>query len=755
MAGCLAFEGSALGLMATIVLGAVGRAFAGPVGGLLGSLAGGFVDRALFGGGPARDIGRLDSPQVQSAAYGEAIPLVIGRMRAAGNLIWSSGIAEQVTRSGGGKGGQPSNRYSYSASFAVGLAARRIRKVGRIWADGRLVRDADDVFLLPMTMRVHPGDEDQPVDPLIAAAEGEGQTPAYRGLAYVVFEDLPLADFGNRIPNFTFEIVADEGPVDLGLATRALADAARLSQSGMAVGTAGAFPPVSGYYFGRPGSVAEALAPLVGVADAAVEVGPDGILLVDVSDVQGRQVLQFAQADSQTRNDGLSATRDRHLYAGDGGADVVELGFYDAGRDYQSGLQRVRRGGGRRVRQEVLPAAMLPAQAKGLARTLLVRGLASRQKRTVSLPWRELAVRPGMLVRIGEDGQLWRVREMRFEAFVVTIGIEQLAETMAADNAGDGGRLLSFDDLPAGPTRLHLIELPGLGNGVPTLPLVMVAGAGASAGWRRGSFETSNDLGLSYGASGALDLPSVMGTVALPLPAGPSAVWDLHNSIEVELLGAHMWLEGRMKAAVLQGANLALLGEELVQFADVEAVAPGRFRLRKLLRGRRGTEHAIPSHGAGERFVLLDGAGPVPLPVAAEAVGQTLLVRATSRQDAGAIPEQLVIRGLALRPLSPAHLRLSREGEDVVAHWVRRSRAGFAWLDFVDAPLAEEREAYRVKVFLDGQLVRTEDVSERSFRYAGSDRTADGGGTAIVVEVAQLSQAVGPGDAAQGAILVE
>src|SRR3546814_5420382 len=61
--------------------------------------------------------------------------------------------------------------------------------------------------------RLHSGGEDQAVDPLIAAAEGVGATPAHRGIAYAVFEDLSLADYGNRIPSLTFEVEADEGPV--------------------------------------------------------------------------------------------------------------------------------------------------------------------------------------------------------------------------------------------------------------------------------------------------------------------------------------------------------------------------------------------------------------------------------------------------------------------------------------------------------------------------------------------------------------
>ena len=42
----------------------------------------------------------------------------------------------------------------------------------------------------------------------------EGEAPAYRGLAYVVFERLPLADFGNRIPQLSFEIVRPVGALE-------------------------------------------------------------------------------------------------------------------------------------------------------------------------------------------------------------------------------------------------------------------------------------------------------------------------------------------------------------------------------------------------------------------------------------------------------------------------------------------------------------------------------------------------------------
>ncbi len=63
-------------------------------------------------------------------------------------------------------------------------------------------------------MRTYTGSEAQTPDPLIIAREGAGNVPAYRGLAYIVFERLPLADFGNRIPQLSFELMRPLGRLE-------------------------------------------------------------------------------------------------------------------------------------------------------------------------------------------------------------------------------------------------------------------------------------------------------------------------------------------------------------------------------------------------------------------------------------------------------------------------------------------------------------------------------------------------------------
>lgn len=195
--------------MATLLLAAAGSALGGAIGigatigQAVGAVAGAVIDRTLLR--TSRDVEgpRLSDLDVQASTEGEPIPRIFGRVRIAGQVIWATRHEEQavVQETGGGKGGSStSTSWKYFANFAVGLCEGPIDRVARVWADGVLL-DLDAV-----TMRVHLGAEDQEPDALILARQG-GVAPAYRGLAHVVFERLPLDEWGNRIPQLTFEVI--------------------------------------------------------------------------------------------------------------------------------------------------------------------------------------------------------------------------------------------------------------------------------------------------------------------------------------------------------------------------------------------------------------------------------------------------------------------------------------------------------------------------------------------------------------------
>ena len=207
--------------MATLVLGAVGTAIGGAfggailgfsgaaIGGFIGLTVGSVVDSWIVSSlAPAQRIegARLDTLRITSATEGAVIPRLYGRMRIGGNIIWATDFREETktTTQGGGKGGGggkvKTTEYLYYASFAVALCEGPITGIGRVWADGKAMD------MTGVTWRWYPGNEAQTADPYIAAKMGAANTPAYRGTAYVVFEDLALATFGNRLPQLSFEV---------------------------------------------------------------------------------------------------------------------------------------------------------------------------------------------------------------------------------------------------------------------------------------------------------------------------------------------------------------------------------------------------------------------------------------------------------------------------------------------------------------------------------------------------------------------
>ncbi|WP_278069677.1 baseplate multidomain protein megatron [Brevundimonas sanguinis] len=186
--------------MAQVLLGGLGG-MAGVSS--LGLLAGGLLGRALddrliAGLSPARQVGpRLEGLKLQSSAEGAPMACVFGRARVTGQVIWAARFLERKEKRSAGKAGKTVD-YAYSLSFAVALCEGPIDGVGRIWADGQ------PMDMTGVTMRLHRGTQDQMPDPLIEAVEG--RAPAYRGTAYVVFEDLPLDAYGDRAPQLSFEV---------------------------------------------------------------------------------------------------------------------------------------------------------------------------------------------------------------------------------------------------------------------------------------------------------------------------------------------------------------------------------------------------------------------------------------------------------------------------------------------------------------------------------------------------------------------
>lgn len=211
--------------MATLALAAVGSAlgagFGGTILGMSGAVIGRFVgatignvvDNMLL----ARDVethsegARLKGAQYVTSTEGAVVSTVLGRHRVAGQVIWGTKFTEEVVTDRvvqGGKGGpkqvSTTTSYVYRTSFAVGLCEGVAgASILRAWADG------NELDLYGVTHRFYDGSQTAP-DSLIEATEGVGATPAFKGTAYIVFEELELTDFGNRVPQITVEILVPD-----------------------------------------------------------------------------------------------------------------------------------------------------------------------------------------------------------------------------------------------------------------------------------------------------------------------------------------------------------------------------------------------------------------------------------------------------------------------------------------------------------------------------------------------------------------
>jgi hypothetical protein len=209
---------SSTGQIAGGVVGAIIGSFT-PAGAWLGAQIG-----MTFGGlidppkGPTVEGPRLADLTVQTSTYGAFIGRVKGTVAVTGNVFWLENnaikeVAKKTKKGGKGGGSKSTTRsYSYYATFAVGLADVRdgtpFAGIRRIWIGPDLYYDAgssdpDTIAAsnaAATTFHFYNGDENQGADPRIQAALGVANVPAWRGLAYIVLYDLPLANYQNSLP---------------------------------------------------------------------------------------------------------------------------------------------------------------------------------------------------------------------------------------------------------------------------------------------------------------------------------------------------------------------------------------------------------------------------------------------------------------------------------------------------------------------------------------------------------------------------
>ncbi|MBD2694439.1 phage tail protein [Anabaena catenula] len=715
---------------------------------------------------------RLSDLSAPKSSYGAAIPKVYGSSRLAGNLMWSTPITERVskTRSGGkgGGGGVQTTNYAYSCNFAFLLCSGEITGVRKIWLNSKLVYNVSpeaDVDTIAASLkfaekvRFYNGSATQGQDSLMTSFQGVDDTPAYRGRAYILFDDYPLEDFGNRLPAVSCEVVTSgywsEGrlyntDISLGSVVKDLCLRVGFSESEVDVTEIDSIL-VKGFVVSQSLNARDAIAQLQRAYffDALESNGK----LKFINQVRGGSPITIPRNDlasaeeGQERPDLFKETRQQDIEL----PDEVTVTYVDYDFSYQQNTQTTQRQNSpNKNKLEIrLDLVLTASQALTIARKTIFLEWLKRRKFEFSLPLRYSVVEPGDVVQVN----LHSSTQQNIYLSKVDVGANFLLQ---CEGVPYDPTLLTLTAVATAPavslslgnpsdTELRILDLPLLKD-TDEPQGVYVAATGNSA-WRNAQLFVSRNNGSSYDSATTIITRTVLGTCATTLETASEFYVDYKNTLRVTVDGE---LESVSEFDFLNGRNIALVGSEVIYFKDAVLVSGNTYDLSTLLRGRRGTEQSIGTHTSGEDFYLLSGyltrVKGEPLDLNTQRLYKAPI---NGQALADITPTAFTSTGRSLKPYAPCHVKGSRDASgNLTISWVRRNRLFGELLDYQDVPLSETSESYEVVIFsAPGVVLRTFNTTSPTVVYNAADQTTDFGSLpgSVEVAVAQFSSSVGLG----------
>ena len=284
----------------------------------------------------------------------------------------------------------------------------------------------------------------------------------------------------------------------------------------------------------------------------------------------------------------------------------------------------------------------------------------------------------------------------------------------------------------AGPTIVEFLDIPILRDMDDMLGF-RLAVSGILPAWPGASVELSLDGGANYITSQTTRTGSVMGTLLTGLADHPAAFPDAVNACQVEITTPNAVLASTTLVGMMNRRNRAIIGDELVAFAEPDEVTPGTWELSHWLRGRKGTDTA--THAPGERFVMLDSTMFIPAELSW--LGRDLTFRAITfgRPVDEATIVTVPFTGQSQVERQPAYLQARRDGTDAVISWQGVGRLGGG----ANVAMGVHFAGY-VVTLTDGSVTQTHDTLANSLTTSLSAFTGP-----VTVKVQQRNALTGPG----------
>lgn len=367
-------------------------------------------------------------------------------------------------------------------------------------------------------------------------------------------------------------------------------------------------------------------------------------------------------------------------------------------------------------------------------------------------------------VRIGANGIL------EYDLVREDLSIYQArapAPLLSAGLLGGSPSTVPDDDAPGlrlpGATRVQFLDIPAL-TFEDREPGFYVAMTGTEDGWRGAAlYEKVGSEYLEVASSGDRSVIAIAdaalgaGAVTTFNGSGRTFVFDDTNTVDVELIDKSGELVSVSEADQLAGRNAAAVGIagrwEIISFGTATQLAAGVYRLGHLLRGLKGTEWAVATHGTGEIFVLLDESlRRVSDEPSGLGVARTFRVASIGTSFDAAADRIFTNSGVSSKPLAPVYVRGEEDADgNRILRWYRRSRIdGLAGREGTAAPpLGEESERYEIEI-LNGAgsaVLRTLTATSEFLVYTVGQQTEDFGTppASLNVRVYQISADVGRG----------
>ncbi len=450
----------------------------------------------------------------------------------------------------------------------------------------------------------------------------------------------------------------------------------------------------------------------------------------------------------------------------------IEVEYIDYAADYDLGVQSEEKQitESEHLANIRLPIVMNEDQAKQTAVIHLALAWMERNRHQTTVPNTYLYLDAADVITITEDGILHTVRIERITYRGSLLDLEVVNEDLNLyDSDATGTELPEHDDDIANPgdTTLELIDCP-LFTSQHDRAGIYLATLGMTTYWHGATIRKSDDSGVNYYSWHTSNIDALIGIVLIQVPAttpllgipaelalgalggvADPFVTDVGNSVVVALFDSADSISSVTELQMLNGSNLALVGDEIISFQTVTDNGNGTYTLSNLLRGRYGSDWATNTHTAGERFVLLD---LDRLQFVDYGVADMDMLKYFRAQSLGSNymgqAKQLTCELRNMMPLSPQHIAGSRDGSNnLTITWIRRTRIFGGWADLADVPLGETEELYSVDVYDGATVVRTISVTAETASYTAAQQTTDGltPGNDVDIIVYQISSVTGRG----------